>query len=81
MDENKIILAASSEDSDANKSSPILGKVEIRFWSKATERYQKTSAYIVVDFSGAVYEHIKDGQLIYRPDLEPHFYKDGERIA
>lgn len=81
MNENKIILVASSKGSDANKSSPILGKVTIRFWDSIDGKYEEDFGHLLVDSELNVVVDEGDYGTYRAKHLEPHFYKDGERIA
>ena len=47
-----------------------MSKVTIKFWDRET-------GFSILDRDGFVFDHNSD-ELDY---LEPHFYKDGERIA
>ena len=58
-----------------------MGKVTIRFWDKQMQRYELV-CHLVTSKEGYVYQLLDSGEyddvgLFY----EPHFYKDGERIA
>lgn len=60
-----------------------MSKVTIKFWDKEKKIYDETKNYVVNEAGSPwhVYGGM-DAQLDEVDDfIEPHFYKDGERIA
>lgn len=59
-----------------------MSKVTIKFWDKKKKQYEGKE-WLVIDDDGDIFD-IHRGEDIFESltDLyEPHFYKDGERIA
>lgn len=64
-----------------------MSKVTIRFWNQKKERYEAEDQWLAVEDSGNVI-FINDAPYsndltvsVIEVGIEPHIYKDGERIA